>query len=70
MAQVVADMSVSLDGFVADPGDGVQEVFAWYAKSQPEQAPREPDGEAAAVGLGVIVYGRRTFDLAHGYQSN
>jgi dihydrofolate reductase len=67
MAQVVADMSVSLDGFVADPGDGVQEVFAWYAKPQPEQSPREPAGEADAMGLGVIVYGRRTFDLAHGW---
>jgi dihydrofolate reductase len=67
MTQVVADMSVSLDGFVADRSDGVQEVFAWYGKPQPEQAPREPDGEAAAMGVGVIVYGRRTFDLANGW---
>lgn len=67
MAQVVADMSVSLDGFVAGPGDGVREVFAWYGKPQPEQSPREPAGEADAMGLGVIVYGRRTFDIAHGW---
>jgi dihydrofolate reductase len=67
MAHIVADMSVSLDGFVADPSDGVQDVFAWYGKPQPEQSPREPDGEAEAMGLGVIVYGRRTFDLANGW---
>jgi dihydrofolate reductase len=67
MAHVVADMSVSLDGFVADPGDEVQDVFAWYGKPQPEQSPREPTGEADHMGLGVIVYGRRTFDIAHGW---
>lgn len=67
MARVVADMSVSLDGFVADPDDGVGQVFAWYGKPQPEKSPREPAGEADAMGLGVIVYGRRTFDLAHGW---
>ena len=67
MGQVVADMSVSLDGFVADSRDGVGEVFAWYGKPQPAQSPREPAGEAAAMGVGVIVYGRRTFDLAHGW---
>jgi len=67
MAHVVADMSVSLDGFVADPRDGVGEVFAWYGKPQPEQSPREPAGEADAMGLGIIVYGRRTFDVANGW---
>ncbi len=67
MAYVVADMSVSLDGFVADATDGVQDVFAWYGKPQPAHSPREPAGEADAMGLGVIVYGRRTFDLAHGW---
>jgi hypothetical protein len=36
MATVVADMSVSLDGFVADPKDGVEHIFSWYAKPQPE----------------------------------
>jgi len=67
MAQVVADMSVSLDGFVADASDGVQDVFAWYGKPQPQQSPQEPAGEADAMGVGVIVYGRRTFDVAHGW---
>jgi dihydrofolate reductase len=67
MTTVVADMSVSLDGFVADSADRPDRVFTWYAKPQPEQSPREPTGEADAMGLGVIVYGRRTFELAHGW---
>jgi hypothetical protein len=29
MATVVAEMTMSLDGFVADPSDGVQELFGW-----------------------------------------
>jgi dihydrofolate reductase len=67
MATVVADMSVSLDGFVADTADRADKVFTWYGKPQPEQSPREPTGEADAMGLGVIVYGRRTFEVAHGW---
>jgi dihydrofolate reductase len=67
MATVVADMSVSLDGFVADSADRADKVFTWYGKPQPEQSPREPTGEADAMGLGVIVYGRRTFEVAHGW---
>ena len=65
MGMVVADMSVSLDGFVADPRDGVEHVFAWYGKPQP---PASAAGDAdTAAGLGVIVYGRRTFTLANGW---
>jgi hypothetical protein len=30
MATVVADMSVSLDGFVADPSNGVEGVFVTH----------------------------------------
>ena len=67
MTTVVADMSVSLDGYVADSADRADKVFTWYAKSQPEQSPHEPTGEASAMGLGVIVYGRRTFEVAHGW---
>jgi dihydrofolate reductase len=67
MAMVVADMSVSLDGFVADTADRADKVFTWCGKPQPEQSPHEPTGEADAIGLGVIVYGRRTFEVAHGW---
>ena len=67
MSTVVADMSVSLDGFVADPAGGVDRVFAWYGKTQPAARATEPSGEAAAFGPRVIVYGRRTFDQAQGW---
>ena len=33
MSKVVALMSMSLDGYVADPDDGVAGVFAWYFNS-------------------------------------
>jgi len=63
MATVVADMSMSLDGFVADPADGVERLFAWYGKPQPEASTRRQ----GRGGLGVIVYGRRTFETAKGW---
>jgi len=57
-------LSVSLDGFIADPSGVVDRVFAWYGKPQP----REPTaGEAEAASIGVIVYGRRTFETARGW---
>ena len=33
MSKLVALMSMSLDGFVADANDGVAEVFDWYFNS-------------------------------------
>jgi dihydrofolate reductase len=66
MAKVVADMSVSLDGFVADASDGVKEVFAWYGKPQPDDGA----GGSGLGGPGVIVYGRRTFELAGGWNGS
>ena len=36
MATVVAIMSMSLDGYVADPNDGVAEVFDWYGSGDVE----------------------------------
>jgi hypothetical protein len=64
MATVVADMSMSLDGVAADPDDGVDRVFAWYSKPQPESQPAEGPSEAGAAGPRVIVAGRRTFNTA------
>ena len=66
MATVIADISVSLDGFVADPSDGVERVFAWYGKPQPESAAGGPGTD----GLGALVYGRRTFEVADGWGGN
>jgi dihydrofolate reductase len=62
MATVVADMSMSLDGFVAGPGDDVAQVFSWMADID------EASAEALqAADVRALVIGRRTFDLAHGW---
>ena len=52
MATVVADMSVSLDGFVAEPDGGVERVFAWYGKPQPESQPGRGRPSRARAGCG------------------
>lgn len=76
MGPIVADMSMSLDGFIADESDSVDQVFTWYGKPQPDAGPTADDASVSeeiktAVGLrhqlGVIVYGRRTFEIAHGW---
>ena len=36
MSKVVAIMSMSLDGYVADLSDGVAEVFGWYTSGDVE----------------------------------
>jgi len=30
MGKVNAHMSMSLDGFIADPNDGIEQLFGWY----------------------------------------
>jgi dihydrofolate reductase len=79
MATVVAEMSMSLDGFVADTSDGIDEVFAWFGSGDVElQAPASDFkfrvSEASAADLreafenvGAVLTGRRTFDLAGGW---
>ena len=40
MTKVVAFMSMSLDGYVADADDGVAEVFDWYFSGDVRSPPR------------------------------
>ena len=81
MSKVVAIMSMSLDGYVADLNDGVAEVFDWYFTSgdvEIHTGGSDPmtfkvSGPSAAhlrgltSGLGAVLTGRRTFDVAHGW---
>jgi dihydrofolate reductase len=77
MATVVADMSMSLDGFVAGPNDEVDEVFSWITAGDVTVESENPDleykvDEASAEELQgsnvkALVIGRRTFDLAGGW---
>jgi dihydrofolate reductase len=80
---VVAIMSMSLDGFVADAHDGVGEVFDWYASGDVEidtggSDPMtfrlsEPSAEhyrSLTSRLGAVLTGRRTFEVAQGWGGN
>jgi dihydrofolate reductase len=84
MSKLIAIMSMSLDGFVADPKDGVEEVFDWYFKSgdvafyapgaDPMTFKVSPPSavhlRALWSELGAVLTGRRTFDVAQGWGGN
>lgn len=81
MSKVIAIMSMSLDGFVADAHDGVNEVFAWYMDSGDVEFHmgggdpmtfRVSESSAEHLrglwpALGAMITGRRTFDVANGW---
>src|SRR4029453_5799785 len=81
MAKVVAIMSMSLDGYVADPNDGVAEVFDWYFSGDVEVSTAsttsgmtfhvsalsaDPLRALRAEG-GALLTGRRTCERAGGW---
>ena len=84
MSKVVAIMSMSLDGYVADLDDGVAEVFDWYFTSGDVEFhtggsdPMTFKVSAASAEhlrglwseLGAVLAGRRTFDKAEGWGGN
>ncbi len=84
MSKVVAIMSMSLDGYVADLNGGVDEVFDWYFASGdvefntggPEPMTFKVSRPSANYlrslwsGLGAVLTGRRTFDKAQGWGGN
>lgn len=84
MSKLIAIMSMSLDGFVATPGDDVSEVFDWYFNSGDVEVdtgggdPMTFRVSPASAGhirdltgsLGAVLTGRRTFDKAEGWRGN
>jgi dihydrofolate reductase len=84
MSKLVAIMSMSLDGYVADRNDGVGEVFDWYMNSGDVEfntggsdpmtfKVSEPSAEhlrALWSELGAVLTGRRTFEVASGWGGN
>jgi dihydrofolate reductase len=84
MSKVIAIMSMSLDGFVADPDDGVADVFRWYFTSGDVEvntggadpmtlkvsAASAEHFRALTSQLGAVLTGRRTFDVAEGWGGN
>ena len=83
MSKIIALMSMSLDGFVADSKDGVEEVFNWYFSGNVEvpmgggdpmtfkvSAPSAEHLRGLSSELGAMLTGRRTFDVAQGWGGN
>ncbi|WP_198293547.1 dihydrofolate reductase family protein [Algoriphagus resistens] len=83
-SKVIAVMSMSLDGFVADSDDGVAEVFNWYFTGNEVEI--DSGGadfmtfsltHASAAHytslvneLGAVLTGKRTFEVAKGWGGN
>lgn len=81
MSKVIALMSMSLDGFVADPDDGVDEVFDWYFAGDvgvptPSttsdftfrvSAPSADHLRNLMAEVGAMLTGRRMFERADGW---
>lgn len=76
MGKVIAEFTMSLDGFIAGPGDDVGRLFKWYRSGDTDFSP--PDSEMVFKvsrpsaeylqeswsKIGVIVTGRRDFDVS------
>ena len=81
MSKVVALMSMSLDGYVADVNDGVAEVFDWYFAGDVEVPTASGTSDmtfnvspssaehlrALTDEVGAMLTGRRTFEVAGGW---
>jgi dihydrofolate reductase len=80
MSMVHTHMTMSLDGFIADPEDGIDELFGWYGAgdvSLPtanEQISFSVDSDSAELlksymggAVGALVSGRRLFDITDGW---
>ena len=79
MTKVVALMSMSLDGYVADANDGGADVFNWYFSGDVEvptgsrdftfhvSAPSANHLRGLMAEAGAFLTGRRTFEVADGW---
>jgi dihydrofolate reductase len=79
MSKVSIGFSMSLDGFIAGPNDEVDRLFKWYFMGGTDHTVSSGDSEfkmssegaeiieEAGHTVGVLVTGRRTFDLAHAW---
>ena len=71
MTRIVADISVSLDGFVTGPrpgpdnglGDGGEALHAWAFSDDPDEQRLLQEATARS---GAVVLGRRLFDIVDG----
>jgi dihydrofolate reductase len=79
MNKVLSHMTMSLDGYIADPRDGVDELFGWYGAG-PVSVPSADERwsfnvdegsarllEEMMATTGALVCGRRLFDHTGGW---
>jgi dihydrofolate reductase len=76
---IIANMSMSLDGFIADPSDGVDRLFGWMGNGDVEvptavdwatfkMSPASAEYmRSAMAGVGALIAGRHLFDITHGW---
>ena len=82
MGKVLTHMTMSLDGYIADPDDQVGELFEWYEAGEVSVASANEDiafkvDDASAEALreltetaGALVAGRHLFDITDGWGDN
>jgi dihydrofolate reductase len=82
MATVIASLTMSVDGFIALPDDGVGHLFDWYGSGDvairwpgmdmvSNVTPASADYLRATIaGAGAIVVGRRVYDYTRGWGGN
>ena len=79
MGKVIAEFTMSLDGFIAGPNDDIRRLFGWYSSGDTEFSVagstmvfKVSRASAAYLQeawgkLGAIVTGRRDFDVSDAY---
>jgi dihydrofolate reductase len=82
MSKVYSHMTMSLDGYIADPADRCDELFDWYGAGEVtvqtavDGSPFQVDKDSAGflrevlANTGALVCGRRLFDITSGWGDN
>jgi dihydrofolate reductase len=82
MGEVIAHLAMSLDGFIADPDDGCDELFGFYGSGDvavklgagiPELHVSRKTADlltASVAKVGATVVGRRLYDITNGWDGH
>jgi dihydrofolate reductase len=80
--KILSHMTMSLDGYIATPSDGVEHIFDWYGAGDVPMSTANKDIafklDAASAEMlrdlvassGALISGRRLFDLTNGWNDN
>jgi dihydrofolate reductase len=79
MSKVIANMSMSLDGYVADTADGIDQLFTWMGSGDVEtptavewatfrtSAASAEYMRDSMASIGALITGRHLFDITQGW---